>query len=47
MSAGFFITMYLVHFNLAFSNNITNEVVLDINMLGLELIHACHSWSEK
>ena len=31
--------MYLVHFNLAFSNNIMNEVVLDINMLGLELIH--------
>jgi hypothetical protein len=31
--------MYLVHFNLAFNNNITNEVVLDINMLGLELIH--------
>jgi hypothetical protein len=31
--------MYLVHFNLAFSNNVTNEVVLDMNMLGLELIH--------
>jgi hypothetical protein len=31
--------MYLVHFNLAFSNNIINEVLLDINMLGLELIH--------
>jgi hypothetical protein len=31
--------MYLVHFNLAFSNNITDEVVLDINVHGLELIH--------
>jgi hypothetical protein len=31
--------MYLVYFNLAFNNNITNEVLLDINMLGLELIH--------
>jgi hypothetical protein len=27
--------MYLVHFNLAFSNNITNEVVLDINIVGV------------
>jgi hypothetical protein len=31
--------MYLVHFNLTFSNNIMNELILDINMIGLELVH--------
>jgi hypothetical protein len=39
MSAGFSLGCTLSTLILPFNNNITNEVVLDINMLGLELVH--------